>query len=178
VGHGKKFLSGVSGPINKLVSGWNMEGITTLQSGFPIFVGDAVNATYSDGGGQRPNYNSNGPGCAHSPALSGSEVSRLSEWFNTACFSQPPAFTFGNAPRVEPNIRWAGLNNFDWAAVKNTSFGPEEKLKIQFRAEFFNLFNHPQFGPPGNTFGTPTFGVVSSQINNPRLIQFALKFVF
>ena len=178
VGHGKKFASGVSGPVNKLISGWGMEGVTTLQRGFPIFIGNAYNTSYSWGGGQRPNYNSSAAGCGNSPALSGSAVSRLNEWFNTACWSQPAAFTFGNVPRVEPNIRWDGLNDFDWALVKNTAFGPEDKLKIQFRAEFFNLFNHPQFGPPGNTYQTPTFGVVSSQYNNPRLIQFALKFAF
>jgi hypothetical protein len=178
VGYGKKFLSGVSGPVNKLVSGWGMQGVTTLQRGFPIFIGDSSNTTNSFGGGQRPNYDPNPQGCASGPALSGSAVNRLNEWFNTACFSHPPAFTFGNLPRVMPNIRWDGLVNFDWALVKNTTFGPENKLNLQFRAEFFNLFNHPQFGPPGNTFGTPNFGIVSSQYNNPRLVQFGLKLMF
>lgn len=177
-GHGKKLLKDATGPVNKLVSGWAMEGVTTFQTGFPIFIGDASNTTYSFGGGQRPNYDPSPTGCSSSPALSGSAESRLNEWFNTACWSQPAPFTFGNVPRVEPNIRWDGLRNFDVAFVKDTSFGPEDKLHLQFRAEFFNLFNTPQFGPPGNTFGTPTFGVVSSQYNNPRLLQFGLKFAF
>jgi hypothetical protein len=51
-------------------------------------------------------------------------------------------------------------------------------MGLQFRTEFFNLFNTPQFGAPGTTEGTPQFGVVSSAVNNPRLIQFALKFLF
>jgi hypothetical protein len=178
VGYGKKFLSGATGPVNKLVSGWGMEGVTTVQTGFPIYIYNAVNTSFSWGGGQRPNYNSSAPGCAHSPALSGSAVSRLDEWFNTGCWSQPANFTFGNVPRTEPNIRWGGMSDFDWAVVKNTSFGPEDKMRLQFRAEFFNLFNHPQFGPPGNCFGCSGFGVVSSQYNNPRLVQFALKFAF
>ncbi len=178
VGHGKKYLSGAAGPVDKLVSGWGLEGVTTAQKGFPISIGDSSNTTQSYGGGQRPNYNSSASGCASGPALSGSPVSRLNEWFNTSCFSQPAPFTFGNVPRVEPNIRWDGLFNFDVAAVKNTSWGADGRFHLQFRAEFFNLFNHPQFGPPGNSFGTTTFGVVSSQYNNPRLIQFGLKFAF
>jgi len=178
VGHAKKFLSGVSGPVDKLVSGWSLQGVTTYQRGFPIFIGNATNTTFSFGGGQRPNYNPSGSGCSQNAALSGSAVSRLNGWFNTACFSQPAAFTFGNVPRVEPNLRWDGLGNWDLAFVKNTGFGNSERFHIQFRAEFFNLFNHPEFGPPGNTFGTPNFGVVSSQYNNPRLIQFGLKFAF
>jgi hypothetical protein len=70
------------------------------------------------------------------------------------------------------------LTNFDFALFKNTKFGPGEKLGFQFRTEFFNLFNHPQFGPPGNSFGSATFGVVTTQVNNPRLIQFAAKVMF
>ena len=100
----------------------------------------------------------------------------MSKWFNTGCFTQPPAFTFGNEARVDPVLRMHGINNFDAALFKNTKFGPGEALAVQFRAEFFNLFNHPQFGPPGTTLGNAQFGVVSSQVNNPRLIQFGLKF--
>lgn len=178
VGYGKRFLTSATGPVSKVVSGWGLEGVTTAQRGFPIFIGDANNTTASFGGGQRPDYNSSASGCSSGPALSGSPSSRLNEWFNTACFAQPATFTFGNVPRVEPNIRWDGLFNFDLAAVKNTAWGQDGRFHMQFRAEFFNFLNHPQFGPPGNTFGTPNFGVVSSQSNNPRLIQFALKFAF
>jgi hypothetical protein len=71
-----------------------------------------------------------------------------------------------------------GPANFDFAAFKRTTFGPSEKMGIEFRAEFFNLFNHPQFGPPNESAGSTTFGVVNSTVNTPRLIQFGLKFAF
>jgi len=71
-----------------------------------------------------------------------------------------------------------GISNFDFALFKNTRFGPERKLAVEFRAEVFNLFNTPQFGPPGQTFGTAQFAVISSQVNNPRLVQFSLRLKF
>ena len=104
--------------------------------------------------------------------------SRLNEWFDTTCFTQPPAFTSGDEARVDPILRAQGINNLDFALFKTTNFGPGERLGLQFRTEFFNLFKTPQFGPPGTAVGTAQFGIVSSQVNNPRLIQFALKFLF
>ena len=78
-------------------------------------------------------------------------------------------------------MRTHGINNFDFAIFKNTKFGPDERFGIQFRTEFFNTFNRTQFGYPGQTcckVDQPSFGVVSSQANLPRLIQFALRFTF
>jgi hypothetical protein len=173
VGKGQKFGASINGPASKLISGWGVDGITVLQRGFPLKFNTAVNLTDSYGGGSVPNVVT---GC--NSVMSGSAESRLGQWFNTSCFAQPPAFTFGDESRVDPNLRMQGVNNFDFALFKNTNFGPGERLGIQFRAEVFNLFNTPQFGPPGETFGTGQFGVVSSQVNNPRLIQFALKFLF
>jgi len=175
-GRGKKFLSGTSGVAGKLVSGWGVNGVTTLQSGFPLILHTAQNLSGSYNMGTRPNFNTSV--CPHGAALQGSPESRLNEWFNTSCFSQPPAFTFGNVSATLPTVRSDGTNNFDFALFKNTTFGPEGRLGLQFRAEFFNLFNRPQFGVPNRTFGTAQFGVVSSQINNPRLVQFALRLSF
>jgi hypothetical protein len=175
-GHGKKFLSSASGPVGKLVSGWGVDGVTTFQRGFPLeFSNGLFNGTTLFGGGSRPNVVA---GCHR--ALSGSPESRLNEWFNTSCFSAPRNFTFGTESRTDPTLRVDGINNFDFALFKTTSFGPEERLGLQFRAEFFNIFNRPQFGYPNTTFGTPTFGEVTSTMpfTNPRLIQFALKFLF
>lgn len=165
VGHGQRYLASASGLTDKLISGWGLDGITTLQSGFPLKIG-------ASGGGTQPNRT-----CANAD-LSGSPESRLNEWFNTSCFSQSAPFTYGTESRVDPNLRQEGENNWDVSLFKTTNFGPGERLGVQFRAEFFNFFNRPQFGTPGQTQGTSGFGVVSSQIGTPRLVQFALKFLF
>lgn len=105
--------------------------------------------------------------------ISGSAQSRLNEWFNTSCFTQPAAFTFGSESRLDPNLRSAGIANWDFALFKTTRI--TERVGLQFRTEFFNLFNRVQFAQPGLAQGNPSYGVVSSQTNNPRLIQFALR---
>ncbi len=172
-GKGRKFLSNASGFTNQVIGGWGVEGVTTVQSGFPLHFTTAQNLTNSFGGGSRPNVTA---GC--DPSISGSAQSRLNEWFSPSCFSQPPAFTFGSEGRVDPTLRAAGIANWDFSTFKNFPFGPEGKVNLQFRAEFFNLFNRVQFGFPGQTFGTPQFGVVSTQENLPRLVQFALRLAF
>ena len=110
--------------------------------------------------------------------LSGPAQQRLTRWFDTSQFTPAPAFTFGNLARTLPDVRGAGINNFDVSVFKNTAFGPSERMNLQFRAEFYNLFNRVQFDLPGTSLGTPQFGVVTNQINDPRLLQFALKLSF
>jgi hypothetical protein len=164
-GHGKKFGSSFHGPADKIISGWAINGITTLQSGTPIWVGSLT----------KPRPNSTGK----SAKLTGSALSRLDEWFDTSQFTTPdPYSTGGNVSRTLPNVRVEGQKNFDFSLFKNTYFGPDGKLDIQLRGEFFNLFNRVQFGLPGGTLGTSSFGVISSQANDPREIQFGLKFIF
>ncbi len=167
-GDGRRFLNKVSGPAKKLISGWGINGVYTFQSGFPLRFGTAANLTNSFGGGSRPNVVS---GCNQD--VSGSVQERLNRWFNTSCFMQPPAFTFGTEGRVNPKLRAHSMNNWDFALFKNTKIS--ERVGLQFRAEFFNLFNRVQFNFPGQTVGNPQFGIVGSQANNPRLVQFALR---
>jgi hypothetical protein len=171
-GRGKKFLSGVSGAVGKIVSGWGVDGITTLQKGFPLKFSTS-NLTQAFFAGARPNRLS---GC--NAERSGSAEARLNEWFNTSCFSQPDDFTFGSEPRVDSSLRQQGIVNFDMAVFKRTTLGPAERMGLEFRAEFFNLFNHPQFAPPDTFLSSATFGSINNTVNNPRLIQFALKLVF
>jgi hypothetical protein len=171
VGRGQRFFSGVTGVADKLISGWGVDGVVILQSGFPLKFGTSQNLTNSYGGASTPNVVA---GCSQS--VPGSAEQRLTQWFNTACFTQPAAFTFGNEPRVDGHLRGERVNNFDFAVAKTIKF--RERCEAQFRAEFFNLFNRPQFGLPGVTQGSTAFGVVSSQANDPRLVQMALKVRF
>ncbi len=172
-GQGRKFLSGTRGVAGKVVSGWGLDGVLTVQSGFPLFITASQNLANAFGGTSRPNVNGQDPEIS-----GGSAVSRLSKWFDTSVFSQPAAFTFGNAPRTLPNVRSQAQDNLDFALFKDTRFGPEDKLKLQFRAEVFNIANRVLFGYPGTAFGTAQFGIVSTQLNQPRLIQLALRLAF
>jgi len=172
VGQGKRFLGNATGVANKLASGWGVNGIYTLQSGLALVITNATNNSYSlNNGTQRPNLV---PGCTLN--TTGSATSRLNEWFNPNCFSQPAAFTFGDAPRELTNTRGGGINNSDFAVFKDTHL--TERFALQFRAEFFNLWNRTQFGEPAQSFGAPGFGTVSYQLNSPRLVQLALRLEF
>lgn len=169
-GKGHMFGANMSGIGGKLISGWGVNGITTFQSGNPLPISVSANTTNSFGGGQRPNRTSAAIG------LGGSAQSRLGQWFNTAAFSTPAAYTFGNAARTMPDMRSQGIANYDFTLFKNTQI--TERVGIQFRAEVFNLFNRVRFAYPGTSLGTTQFGVVSGQLNDPRLVQFALRALF
>jgi hypothetical protein len=176
-GRGKRFLSSVSGAKEKIVGGWGVDGVTAFQKGFPlVFSNGAPNYTTLFGAGSRPNFVA---GCNKGTSAS-SKAAKLNGWFNTACFTAPADFTFGNEARVDPGLRGSGINNFDFALFKRTRFGPDERLGFEFRAEFFNIFNRTQFAPPNTSVTSSTFGVVSSTYpgTNPRLVQFGLKLFF
>src|ERR1700676_851136 len=179
LGKGRRYLSGAEGWLNRIVGGWGIDGVTFFQRGFPLVLTNGqVNGTTLFGGGSRPNVV---PGCSRE--VSGSPTPRLGEWFNTACFTAPPDFVFGNEPRVDPRLRAQGISNFDFAVFKRARFGSNERLGLEFRTEFFNIFNRTQFAPPNTvccTANNQNFGVVTSTATgtNPRLVQFGLKFLF
>jgi len=173
VGKGRKYMANANRLVQTAIGGWGVQGVATVQTGFPLHFSTASNNTQSFGGGSRPNVVA---GC--DKFTTGSVTSRLSDYFNQACFVQPASYTFGNESRTDPSLRAPGIINFDFAALKNFPITPEGKTVIQFRAEFFNIFNRVQFGYPGQTVGNSDFGVISSQQNTPRLIQFALRLNF
>ena len=168
-GKGKALLNGGSRLVSGVVGGWTVTGISSFQSGRPLAITTSTNNTNSYGGGSRPNNS------GQSAELSGSQRT-LSRWFNTSVFTQPDPFTFGSTGRTLPDVREAGIANFDFSTQKN--FNVTERLRVQFRGELFNIFNTPQFGRPGQSLGTPQFGVISNQANAPRQIQFGLKALF
>jgi len=173
MGRDKAWLSGVRGAADKIISGWSASGTATFQSGFPLAITAAPNIT-GFGTGLRPNVVQ---GCEKQ--IEGSAQSRLNRWFNINCFTVPTAFTFGSQSRTDPELRGHGIAQYNFSIIKKTNV--TESTNIEFRTEIFNLFNRVQFGLPNlgvTTAANPLTGRVTSQINTPRLVQFALRFSF
>jgi hypothetical protein len=103
---------------------------------------------------------------------SGADHTVLS-WFSPNAFARPAPYTFGNCGKNV--ITGPGNADIDFLLGKVFSFG--ERFHLQFRAEIFNILNHPNFDPPNATFGSPVFGQIASA-GDAREIQFALKFIF
>ena len=185
-GRGKQFGSGWNGLTNAVLGGFQLTLIERASSGFPVPLIDSKNqsgVTFSNGGNDnnwnRPNQVS---GCDPSNASHGNL-----QWINPACFTKAVG-ELGDAARVP--VFGPGFINTDFSVVKQFAL-PRKEMGLNFRAEFFNLFNHPQFGSPVNDIGIATvdpttgaitapngFGAVNSTVNNPRLIQLALKLSF
>ena len=142
------------------LSGWQYSDITTIQSGFAQDPGLSIPfqglATRPD----RVASNIGGPKTA-------------AEWFNTSAFAAPPAGYFGNA--APGSIQGPGTVNFDMAVYKD--FKVSERALFQFRAEFFNIFNHTNFNSLSLNFGAGNFGQVVGAAD-PRILEFALRFEF
>jgi outer membrane receptor protein involved in Fe transport len=161
------FLREQKGFAGKLFGGWEISGIVSLFGGGPLGITSAVNNTFSQGGGQRPNWT------GQSAKL---DDPRPERWFDTSQFSNPPAYTFGSSPRTFNGLRSDGTRQLDLSLLKTTNL--TEQLRLQFRAESFNVTNTVRFAPPSISFGNPQFGVVSSMGNQPRVLQFALKLIY
>jgi hypothetical protein len=159
------------GFVANLVNGWETFGIVTLQSGRPFTVALLSEIDNSGTGRSILGFGANDrPNVVGNPELSNPTTS---QWFNTAAFAFPAPGTFGNAGR---NILdGPGFQNVNMSLLKNTRFN--ERVNLQFRAEAFNLFNHPNFNLPDNFLGSPTFGRITSA-RDPRHIQFGLKLLF
>jgi hypothetical protein len=168
-GQGKRFLNS-NKVANYFVGGWQLNGITSAISGTPQEVFTATNTLFNYGGSQRANWN------GLNPSLSGKISNRLNEYFNVNYFSQPAPFTYGNSPRMLGNLRSPGFIDTDLSGIKKIPI--HERISAEFRAEAFNLFNHPTFGPPDTTLGDGNTGIINSQVNLPRQIQIALKILW
>lgn len=166
-GTGKPYLShGIAGYI---LGNWQLNGIINLQSGTPLqIVGGNANGLLA--GTARPNWS------GQNASLNGPISERLTAYFDTSQFSLNEPFTFGNSPRLMPNLRAPGLKN--WTASVFKVFPIGESIRLQFRTELFNVFNSTQFGFPNSNINATDFGVISTQVNQPRDIQFALRLVF
>jgi Carboxypeptidase regulatory-like domain/TonB dependent receptor len=168
-GRGQMFGKNWNRFTDTVLGGWQVNGIATAQTGFPLAV-TTQNTSNSGSNVLRPNNN------GASAAFTGPVSLRLNNYLNAAVFSQPAPFTFGNTGRTLPDVRAPGLENIDFSLFKN--FQIKERLSAQLRAEAFNLLNQVVFGSPNTVLSSGQFGVISSQSNSPRTIQFGLKLLF
>jgi hypothetical protein len=191
-GKGKKFGNSWNGVTNSILGNWQVTVIEKITSGFPVFIIDSnplsgaslINIGTAAPAG-RPNLVSNPfqVGLGGNPACNGvpasdipTKLSGKGYWFNPCAFQAPPKGELGNASRAP--LSGPNFVNTDFSVIKQFTL-PWENLGLNFRAEFFNLFNHAQFGLPAANINAPgQFGLISSTVNNPRLIQFGLKLTF
>ena len=172
-GHGKQFGGSWNDVTNSLLGGFQLTLIERISSGFPVPLIDSNNQSgtaFNSGGNS---YNFNRPdqvsGCNPYAANHGQH-----QWINAACFVAPAVGKLGNAARVP--VVGPDFVNSDVSLIKKIAL--PRKMDLNFRAEFFNLFNHAQYGMPVNDINASGFGSVNSTVNNPRLIQLALKLAF
>ena len=152
-----------------LLGGWQTTAIWTVMSGFPLNITSGGDYSFSN-----PGISNDQAKVISTPSYaSGSLNQKLTQWFSTSSFTVPAANTFGNSGR---NILIGpGTFNLDFGAYR--MFSIKERLKLQFRGEFFNLFNNAQFNNPNTTVTNTNFGRITSA-RNPRIIQLALKLMF
>jgi hypothetical protein len=193
-GHGRSFGSSWNAATNALLGGWQVTVIEKITSGFPVFVvnsanGSGVNFQNNGNSLNRPNLISNPliPGivaanpnanCQVLVSNGGAAPAKVGvpgAWFNPCAFAPAASGELGNASRTP--VSGPGFVNTDFSVIKQFAL-PWEGMGLNFRAEMFNLFNHPQFGLPNPDINGTAFGAVNSTVNNPRLFQFGLKLTF
>jgi hypothetical protein len=198
-GKGKRFGGDWNGAEDAVLGGWQVNLIEKATSGFPLFLVDSnnqsgVNFQWNGTPMNRPNQLANPytPGIVSSnpnPAcqllqsqggLAADKTHTIQSWFNPCAFGYPLAGQLGDSSRAP--VSGPRFVNTDFSAFKD--FRIREGYTLQFRAEMFNLFNHAQFGLTGNGVfmqdvnSTSSLGVVNETVNNPRVIQFALRLDF
>jgi hypothetical protein len=174
-----------SGAMGYLVNGWQVALIGTIQSGFPIQIGQSTVNSFGGtgtgnnfGGGQRPTIV---PGV--SPILNSDITATLKssnglngQYLNPAAWTVTPAYTFGNQPRTDPNIRTPMRNGLDLAVSKDFATGGPTRM--QLRVEIINLTNTPWFATFNTDFGSQSFGQLVTQGNYSRVTQITFRYLF
>lgn len=155
-----------------VLGNWQVNGITTVMSGTPFTV---VDQSYNYDAPEITGFSAFRPNLVGQP---NNGPKTVQQWFDTSAFRRldlttTPAGVYGNEGRNV--VDGPGLFQWDFSAFKNFSFG--ESKSVQFRAEFFNLFNRANFRLPNSDISSPTFGEIQQALS-PRLVQFALKFLF
>jgi hypothetical protein len=165
-GEGRRWLTAGIG--NALAGGWQITVAGRYQTGFPLNISQSSNNSNLLGSNQRPNVVE-----GVDAMTSGSQEDRaVNGWINAAAFSAAPAFTFGNAPRTNPDWRGPGQRTTDLAISKTQRFGGRS---VSLRVDVLNLFDDPLFVGPVSTFGTSTFGQITSVGGFARSLQFQVR---
>jgi hypothetical protein len=167
VGRGKQFGGSLPTAVNAVVGNWSVNPIVSWHTGFPLSL---YGASDSGTGSPENRPDCNGPVSYPKNVIPGEGI----QWFGQSSFSNAAPGTFGNCPAQGPVIG-PGYVDADVSLQKN--FPITESMKFQFRADFLNMFNHPNFAVPNDSCCTGTFGV-SSATQDSRELQFALKFYF
>jgi hypothetical protein len=172
-GRGKKFGDSWSNAADSILGGWQVTVIEKAISGFADPLIDTLNnsGVEFNTGGNGNNYNRPNRVAGCNPSANQTKL----QYINPACFTQPANGQLGNAGRVP--VFGPDFVNTDFSVIKQFRL-PWENVNLHFRAEFFNLFNHAQFGEPVSDLNAAGFGAVNSTVNNPRLVQFGLKLNF
>jgi hypothetical protein len=168
-GHTRRFGKNAPAWLDGVIGGWQINGIVTVQSGTPLTI-SASNTAGLFNPVTRANWN------GKDPRLDTPAEERLQKWFDTTAFTQPAAFTFGNAGATFPLLRTHNVRNVDLSLFKH--FTVAERFRIQARIEAFNVLNRVQFGGPNTSVTSSSFGVVTSQANTPRQLQFGVKMLW
>jgi hypothetical protein len=164
MGKGKPFLSSGNKFANGVLGGWQLQGIMVLRTGRPFTPTISRDVANTGIGGQRPNRI--GSGQLSNPTIA--------QWFDKTAFTVPAAYTWGNSGA--DILREDRFKDLDLSLFKQ--FLVNERTRLQFRAEAFNLTNSPSFAAPGTNIDSASGGVVTSTISTPRNIQFGLKLIF
>jgi hypothetical protein len=172
-GRGKKFGNSWSNMTDSILGGWQVTLIERITSGFAFPLLDSVNnsGVAFNTGGNGNNFNRPDQVAGCDPYANQTKT----QFINPACFTPAAAGELGNASRVP--VYGPDFVNTDFSVIKQFKL-PWENMGLNFRTEFFNLFNHAQFGQPVSDVNQAAFGAVNSTVNNPRLVQFALKLTF
>ena len=168
-GQGRVFAKSLNPVLNQLVAGWLVSGITTFSTGSPqpVMTFDESNTGQ---GISTPNLV---PGCDPRSVPGGKN---RFEWFNTSCFVTPPFGTYGNSKLGA--ITEPGINNWDISLDKVTHVGfPKETGTVEIRIDAFNAINHTQWGPPVESFTSPSVGQITTT-RDPRILQLAARYRF
>jgi outer membrane receptor protein involved in Fe transport len=171
-GAGRRFMAGATGVTERLISGWQISGITTGRAGGALLI-NANGSLLPPGSDQEvANFI-----CTPGSGLSAHNPNTLHEWFDTSCFTEPALGTIGSDRTGNGNVTGPGLQNWDMSISKSTRLW-SEGTDLKFEANFFNIFNHPNFMPPDTNVADGNFGVVTSDNGQPREIQLGLKLLF